>query len=544
MKSTARKLTEHKLHYLEEEFLNLLRTDISVFDFIQNHLFDGLWYWDLENIEHEWMNAKFWQTLGYDPEEMNHSPLAWQDKIFKDDLELAKNALHRHLQDPDSFYDLIVRYLHQNGSTVWIRCYGRAIWKDGRPVRMLGAHQDITAIQGFDQLKEANKALNAKKRELDRVLEITKVGTWYLDLETNEVSWSQELYKMYGLDPSVPAPAYTEQKDWYNPESWKVLTESVQKALDVGVPYELELGFIRSDGSNGWMRVRGEQVLSNGRVSGLWGVARDVTDEVIKRNQLKELSDTREKLATIGTLASGIAHEINNPNQMILSSAQFLESCMREMGQLIENLPENELNQEIMGIPVRELPEHMNQSVTNIKQGSNRIATIVSEIKNYVRKSSYHVTSLDINKVIYSAQTLTAPWGKKKTDHFDWFPGRDLMVLGNFQRLEQVMMNLLMNAYESLSNKSESVTVESFKEGNCVVVKITDQGVGIPAEVADRIMDPFFSTKQDKGGTGMGLSIVSKILEEHNASIKFEKNEPKGTVVRLKFPLLENEISQ
>ncbi len=140
--------------YLKKELYELIRTDKSIFDFIQESSFDGLWYWDLENPENEWMNEKFWTVLGYDPAEMPHKSSAWQSIINHDDLKVALDNFTKHCENPNHPYDQIVRYKHKNGSTVWIRCRGLAIRdKKGKPIRMLGAHHDIT------EHKESTEAL-------------------------------------------------------------------------------------------------------------------------------------------------------------------------------------------------------------------------------------------------------------------------------------------------------------------------------------------------------------------------------------------------
>ncbi len=148
-------------HYLQVELYELLRSDDSIFDFIQSGSLDGVWYWDIEHPEQEWMSPRFWQTMGYDPSEFPHLSSAWQDIIDKDDLAVAMDNFKRHCENPDYPYDQIVRYRHKDGSTVWIRCRGLAIRDaSGRPIRMLGAHSDVT------QLKEAELALQAKNDEL------------------------------------------------------------------------------------------------------------------------------------------------------------------------------------------------------------------------------------------------------------------------------------------------------------------------------------------------------------------------------------------
>ena len=141
-------------HYLKDELYNLVSRDPSIFEFLQHGSLDGLWYWDLENPEHEWMNEAFWELLGYDPKEKKHLAQEWQHIINPDDLQVALENFHKHCTDPNHPYDQVVRYRHKTGKTVWVRCRGIAIRdKHGKPIRMLGAHNDLT------ELKELEKTL-------------------------------------------------------------------------------------------------------------------------------------------------------------------------------------------------------------------------------------------------------------------------------------------------------------------------------------------------------------------------------------------------
>jgi PAS domain S-box-containing protein len=124
--------------YLKNELDKLILSDISIFEFIKSGSLDGIWYWDLEHPENEWMSETFWEVMGYDSTKMKHLASEWQDKIFPEDLEVAIDNFNKHLEDPNHPYDQIVRYKHKDGSTVWVRCRGIAIRdKDGKPIRML-----------------------------------------------------------------------------------------------------------------------------------------------------------------------------------------------------------------------------------------------------------------------------------------------------------------------------------------------------------------------------------------------------------------------
>lgn len=139
-------------NYLETELYDLLQNDKLMFEFFQEEVVDGLWYWDLTSPDNEWMSPKFWRLFGYDPEFKEHKVHEWQDIIFQEDLAVAQRNLALHLKNPDIPYDQMVRYRHKNGSVIWVRCRGIAIYSsEGEPVRLLGCHLDMTRVMEKQQ---------------------------------------------------------------------------------------------------------------------------------------------------------------------------------------------------------------------------------------------------------------------------------------------------------------------------------------------------------------------------------------------------------
>lgn len=162
-------MKKNDCHYLKEELYSLVSQEPGIFEFLQSGSLDGLWYWDLEAPENEWMNSRFWELLGYDPNTKEHLAQEWQDLINPDDLQRALHNFYAHCGDPTHPYDQIVRYRHANGSTVWVRCRGVAIRdQSGKPIRMLGAHNDIT------ELKQAELLLKQQAEELQKMQEKLK----------------------------------------------------------------------------------------------------------------------------------------------------------------------------------------------------------------------------------------------------------------------------------------------------------------------------------------------------------------------------------
>ncbi len=283
-------------HYLKNELYELVKTDHAIFDFIQETSLDGIWYWDLDKPEEEWMSQKFWSVLGYDYKVMPHKPSAWQDIINAEDLKLATELFIKHCENPEIPYDQTIRYTHKNGSIIWIRCRGLAIRNnEGKPIRMLGSHQNITEYVNKKQKLDKNIAL------LSYTQKIAGIGSWELDIKTNEVFWTEELYNMYGFDSTLPPPPYTEHMKLFTPESWEQLSSALNLTKEEGIPYEMELNTIRKDGSNGYMWVRGEAEFDlKGNISHIKGVAQDITERKLAAEKIR-INEERWQFAIEGS---------------------------------------------------------------------------------------------------------------------------------------------------------------------------------------------------------------------------------------------------
>jgi diguanylate cyclase (GGDEF)-like protein/PAS domain S-box-containing protein len=164
-------MNEEELHYLRGELTTLLKRDDSSLEFLEEIISDGIWYWDLENPENEWLSPKFWTTLGYNPSNMKHLVKEWQDMIYPNDLEKVKLSLEKHYGNPQFPFDEVVRYRHKNGSTVWVRCRGIATrGENGKPLRMLGIHQNVTQFKLIEQRYKRNLSV------IDELYSATKLA--------------------------------------------------------------------------------------------------------------------------------------------------------------------------------------------------------------------------------------------------------------------------------------------------------------------------------------------------------------------------------
>ncbi|KAF0129202.1 MAG: two-component system chemotaxis family CheB/CheR fusion protein [Bacteroidetes bacterium] len=199
--------------------------------------------------------------------------IGWTKALHPDDLDRTLTTWNNSVLKKTP-YEIEYRMLRFDGIYRYLLARGFPIFnEDNSILEWVGTCIDIT------ERKLAEEQLIRSEKELKKAQQITHIGSWHLDLATNEVQWTEELYKMYGFDPSQPPPPYTEHQKLFTDESWETLSTSLASTRSTGIPYELELKTLRIDGSNGWMWVRGETILDKeGKTIGLWGAAQDITD--------------------------------------------------------------------------------------------------------------------------------------------------------------------------------------------------------------------------------------------------------------------------
>ncbi len=270
--------------------------------------------------------------------------------------------------------------------------------------------------------------------------------------------------------------------------------------------------------------------------------------DMTKWNAAKRLAETREaqlrqadRLATLGTLVSGVAHEINNPNNYISLNAKILRKMWDDIGPILKDRYDAEGDFPLAGIPYSRAHGRVAHLLEGLTEGSSRIAAIVAALKDFSRKDRDDLNeTVDMNHVVVSALLILANMTKKHTDRLvvqrvEGLPA----VQGSAQQLEQVLINLLTNAYQALQSHEQAVHVTTSydDEGNMVVVTVRDEGPGLAPELLEQVMKPFFTTKRETGGTGLGLSISSNIVRNHGGELTLSSEPDEGCCATMRLPV-------
>ena len=252
-----------------------------------------------------------------------------------------------------------------------------------------------------------------------------------------------------------------------------------------------------------------------------------------------------EKLASIGALVAGVAHEVNNPNQVISMNARFLSEGLPALFTVAESDEELDDSLKIAGMIYDEFRQAAESAVLEISSSTSRINHIVSELKSFVRGGVEGEQELiDVNQVVHTVVDLSRHFIRQATEHFVFTPGEMIpKVRADRIRLEQVVLNLVQNACQSLADKSRGVTVTTNYDGTSrmVSIEVSDQGRGIPEQDIARLTDPFFTTRRETGGTGLGLSISHRIIRNLSGTLSFRSDTVKGTTVIVNLPVGDQE---
>lgn len=275
-------------HYLKQELYSLVREDTAVFDFLQEGALDGVWYSDLEQPGNEWMSARFWSTLGYEPGEMQHRCSEWLELVHPDDRKTIESNFQRHCEDPGFPYDQVVRCRHRDGHKVWIRRRGLAIRDpQGKPLRMLGGHFDLTEQKG------AEEQLMRLGERFQLAVDSAGIGVWDLDLVNNELIWDERMFELYGVNREEFQGAYDAWRRGLHPADSERTDCEVMDAIQGKKEFDTEFRVIRTDGEERMIKAFAKVVRdADGKPLRMIGVNWDITDQRRLETDLHRLATT------------------------------------------------------------------------------------------------------------------------------------------------------------------------------------------------------------------------------------------------------------
>jgi PAS domain S-box-containing protein len=556
-----RKAAEESLLYSQKQFKSLVESSAD-------------WVWEIDaDGRYTYAGPQCQLRLGYTPEEIiGMTPFMLMPEAERERVGAIFKEIAARRQ---SFNLLENSMLHKDGHIVVMETSGAPFFdSNGVFMGYRGIDRDISERKALETL-EHNYQQQLEKQVREQTLQlqllIAEQNKNYYELQSVETSLRQSEFRfrqifeqnrdaliLFDYDTSVVIDA--------NPVA-QLMFEGTHATLlrmswgDFHVRDNTDAPLSLNDIGNQseFMLLRGGVTTLTGRslVVSIWGkvlqlegrqVAYCSMRDITERSQLeKEAQQIQTKLiqtnkmTSLGFLVAGIAHEINNPNNNILLSAQLLSNIWQDVLPILDKRFSEDGDFILAGDIYSEVRESVPRYFNMITDGSRRIEIIINNLRDFtIKTKSVLAQDVDINKVASISASILQHQIKKHTRNFSLSlsPG-PLMTKGNQQQLEQVVVNLIVNAIQSLPSTDRAVRLSTSYDPSqkSIIISISDEGCGIPPEHLPHIFDPFFSTKLETGGTGLGLAISSNIIKEHGGRLDVTSVAGSGTIATITLPV-------
>jgi signal transduction histidine kinase len=279
------------------------------------------------------------------------------------------------------------------------------------------------------------------------------------------------------------------------------------------------------------------------RFAELLSTVEKVIDEGERRRIRARLAEA-ERLASLGTLAAGAAHEISNPLSFTVANLETMDEQLPRLREMTERLSVERAPDPQLLEGMRAILDDMRDLLADGRVGADRVSRVVRNLQNIARRQEEQHRQVDIRRVIESALNLTWNQIRHRARLVKDFPAQIPLVQGSEFRLGQLILNLLVNAAQAIQDgnaQRNEIRVAVRREERGLVIEVADTGEGIAPEARPRLFEPFFTTKPAGVGTGLGLSICQSVVLEHRGTIEVESEPGQGSLFRVVLPLSQEE---
>ncbi|OGV33788.1 MAG: hypothetical protein A2020_11720 [Lentisphaerae bacterium GWF2_45_14] len=405
----------------------------------------------------------------------------------------------------------------------------------GHTERIITVASDITKRRKSEEMVKSSEAsLNAIFENSESMIFSVDAAMHYKKFNH---AFSETVRKYFGYAPTVGSRMLGNMADNHK----KIFLPILERALK-GERFSKEIS-VDINGSAIWLESWFSPIVQDGELGGFAAIVNNTTQ---KKKLEKEAEIHRQqiiqadKMISLGILVSGIAHEINNPNNSIAMNVPLIQRAWKSLEPIIDAYGREHGDFSVGGLPYSEMKTLIPSLFEGIKGGSERIKNIVSGLKDYSKQDSgMPKTQVDINGVVDQAVIILCSLIRKATDQFLVKKRNDLPpIYASAQKIEQVLINLVQNSCAALGDSRGRLEIRTDydPQSDRVVLIVEDEGSGIGSENLKYVKDPFFTTRRDSGGTGLGLSISTGIVEDYHGELLIESKLGKGTIVSVKIP--------
>ncbi|MFO7612347.1 MAG: PAS domain-containing protein, partial [Clostridia bacterium] len=443
------------------------------------------------------------------------------NSLFYPDDRVKVHRLVARAMESGEPYSYEARIIRPDGQLRHVRVQGLPVAdKNGITIKTKGTFTDITQIKDYQE-KILQNEIRFNKAE-----EAAGIGHWEKDLETGLYVCSKGIHRILGIDTPAFFNTFSDQLSRVHPDDVEYVRETIDSALKNDTGYVLEHRIVRPDGEVRHIKTNVTIIRDASGISKkLSGLVVDITDlkrQAEEKQAMEAHLRTRQKLESIGTLAGGVAHEINNPINGIMNYSQLILDS------------ENE-------------DEEIKTYASEILHETERVSSIVSNLLKFSRQDQTAFGSFDAGDILGQTLSLINTIFKKDNILIQTHCPEGLpKVKCSSQQIQQVIMNLLTNSRDSLNEKYPGHDKDKVISISCsrivknsdafIQICIEDHGTGISSDIQPNIFDPFFTTKSRNDGTGLGLSISYGIMKEHGGTLRFETEEGMYTRFYIELP--------
>ena len=375
--------------------------------------------------------------------------------------------------------------------------------------------KNVALEQQLAETERAVTALREREEWLELALDAGRVGIWRSDPSTGRVRLSEGLGQLLGLpgQGEIATAAWTER---IHPDDRDRVAGAIRVAVERGEPFEAEYRIFRPSGELGWIHVKGRVV--SDRASGrshVFGTVADLTDKKLVETKLR----FADRLIAAGTLAAGVAHEINNPLTYVLGNVELIRRRLRDVP-AVEPL--------------------LRESLAHILDGLERIRGVVADLRAFARPEEDVGARTELRVVCDAAIRIVSSLVRHRASVTTEYADDTPAVIANESRLGQVIVNLIINASHAMPDRPAAdnqivVRTRRLPTGE-VAIEVEDNGTGISPDVLPRLFDPFFTTKPIGDGTGLGLSVCQSIVASLHGRIEVDTTQGAGTTFSVVLP--------
>jgi two-component system cell cycle sensor histidine kinase/response regulator CckA len=350
---------------------------------------------------------------------------------------------------------------------------------------------------------------------LRMALEAAGMGLWSWDAVSDTVIWDDQTCRVFGREPGTGPATYTEYLTALHPEDCAAVRESVAEALRTGVYRDIEHRITRPDGTVRWVLGKGALFRSrDGALLKIIGGVVDITEQVeAERREAQKATMLMQahQMEMVGRLAGGLAHDFNNFLTVING---YTELVLSELG----------------------AADPLRGNLENIRRAGESAAKLTGQLLAYGRKQVLRPSVLDLNQTLTTLRPLLARLAGENVEVQLTLQPESTVVHADPVQVEQVIMNLVLNARDAMPFGGELRIGTAGAEGRYIVLSVSDSGLGMDQETQLRVFEPFFTTKELGKGTGLGMSIVQGIIAQSGGSIEVHSQPGKGTTFRICLP--------